>query len=189
MTHEPENIDLKEWSHRQKDFHDTMSITRTRIFLSEEEEKKKKRKRKILIWRVIAILAICSLIFLDVEIASYQTTYKYQDVLQELKGDDPLYQNVNNYVRYLASRAAQHGQSGLDGKWLDDIPKNFDNAGTAKLKKLGKENFLIESIAADKEDVFHIKCHPLESLSETVELDVIKVKVKNDFIFRLLRVY
>jgi len=188
MTNDAENIDLKEWSLRQKEFHDTMSVTRTRIFLREEETKREKRRRKILIWRAIAIMAICALIFLDVEIASYQSTYKYQDVLQELKGDDPLYQNVNNYVRYLAGRASS-GNDGLDGKWLEDIPKDFDNNGAAKLKKLGQENFIIASISADKENVFHIRCHPLESLSETVELDVIKVKVKDDFIFRLLRVY
>ena len=190
MIHEPENnIDLKEWSHRQKDFHDTMSITRTRIFLREEEEKRKRKRKKMLMWRAIGIIAICALIFLDIKIASYQSTYKYRDVLQNLKGEDPLYQSVNNYVRYLASRTAQHGKSGLEGKWIENIPKDFDNDGILKLRKLGQQNFIIENIAADKENVFHVKCHPLESLSETIELDVIKVKVKNDFIFRLLRVY
>lgn len=192
MIHEheqPENPELREWSHRQKDFHESMSITKTRIFLREAEEKRRRKRKKITLWRIFGIIAIALLIFTDVKIASHQSIYKYRNVLQSLNGEDPLYQSVNNYVHYLAGRAAQHGKSGLEGKWLEDIPKDFDNDGAVKLRTLGQQNFIVENISADKENVFHVKCHPLESLADTIELDVIKVKVKNDFIFRLLRVY
>ncbi|OGV34984.1 MAG: hypothetical protein A2020_10635 [Lentisphaerae bacterium GWF2_45_14] len=189
MTNEPDNIDLKDWSHRHKEFHDTMSITRTRMFIKDEMDKKKKKRKRILILRLLLICSICALVFLDIRIASHKNSYHYQDVLKALKGDDLAYQNVSNYVRYLVGRVFQHGRSGLNGKWLEGIPKSFDNAAWIKLKKLGQKNFVIDSIEADKESVFHVKCRPLESLSDTIELDVIKVKVEEDFIFRLLRVY
>jgi len=189
MMNETGSFDIKDWSKRQKEFHDTMSITRTRMFIHEDEKKHIKKKRKMLILRLLLILFIAAFVFADFKIAGHKSVYNYQDVLKELSCEDPAYQNISDYLRYLTQRVSSHGYAGLKGKWLDEIPSFFDNSAKEKFQKLGQRSFVIENIKADKDNVFHVRCHPLESFSDSVEIDVIKVKVEDNFIFRLLRVY
>jgi hypothetical protein len=180
-------INLKEWSKKKKDLHDTMSITRTNLI--KNGSLKKKLTPKQLSARILMICFIAGCIAFDIHSTSKSFSYTYKNVLSPVDSSNPEYQKVCDYISYLTQRIKIHKNAPLYGKWLEGVPESFKNNAEEKLKALSTEGFVIDGIFEDKNKIYHIKCHALQKGKKQVALDITKIKIKGNLIFRLVRIY
>lgn len=157
----------------------------------------KKMKRSLIMvlkWEKHSLLrGACILIIIFCAVYSYTQlknnldyNYNDKDILVEVSADNSLYNDIETFLNYLLYKV---DASQFELKWVSGIPPKFKQNARRKIEKLAKNGFYIDRIAKDKFRILSVAVRANTEDRKIVYLDIAKVKIRDRYVYRLMRVY
>jgi hypothetical protein len=111
------------------------------------------------------------------------------DAVSPLPSDNVNWKRVEKYVCYLVDNAKTSGIQSISEKWAETVPERLKKLSENRLEQLVQRGFVVSEISLDLKGIYNVRCEIGDAERESVFFDVVKEKIEDSQVFRIVRIY